>query len=475
MKRNMIMTVFITFAVLETQLQMKVVTAAHSNPNIVLILSDDQSWTDYGFMGHDVIQTPHLDKLARESVTFRRGYVPTALCRPALATIVTGLYAHQHRITGNDPATNSANLAHSERTGSDPREMLIANIDKYPTIPQMLAEKGYQSFQCGKWWEGSYLRGGFTHGMTRGFPKRGGRHGDDGLKIGREGMQPVYDFIDTATEAGKPFFIWYAPFLPHEPHNPPQRILAKYTREGLPESLSAYYAMCDWFDETCGQLLNKLDEKGIADNTLVIYVTDNGWIPNPNGGGFAEGSKLSPYEGGTRTPILFRWPDKFKPGERQELCSSIDIVPTILAAAEAEIPDNLPGLNLLSNLQEGTPIDRDVIYGESFAHDIADIENPQASLLYRWVIRGYDKLLLTYDGQLGRVKFPSQSGEPQLFDLKSDSKETVNLAAQKPALVKELRALLNEWYPVTERKVDAIATKVNSSEKKERKQELRKQ
>ena len=146
--------------------------------------------------------------------------------------------------------------------------------------------------------------------MTRGYPERGGRHGDDGLKIGREGMQPVNDFIDTAIEAKKPFFIWYAPFLPHTPHNPPQRLLDKYTTDGRPKPIATYYAMCEWFDETCGQLLDRLDEKGVADNTLVIYVTDNGWIQNPDSGGYAPRSKRSPYEGGIRTPIMFRWPGK---------------------------------------------------------------------------------------------------------------------------------------------------------------------
>ena len=147
-------------------------------------------------MGHEVIQTPNLDRLARQSVTFRRAYVPTALCRPSLATLVTGLYAHQHGITGNDPAPTAPNRTYAERSGLDAREILISNIDKHLTAPRLLGEKGYLSFQSGKWWEGSDKRGGFTHGMTRGFPEQGGRHGDDGLKIGRQGMQPVNDFID---------------------------------------------------------------------------------------------------------------------------------------------------------------------------------------------------------------------------------------------------------------------------------------
>ncbi|MFP6596684.1 MAG: sulfatase-like hydrolase/transferase, partial [Candidatus Hydrogenedentota bacterium] len=234
--------------------------AADKPPNIVLIISDDQSWTDYSFMGHEAIKTPNLDELSKQSVTFRRGYVPTALCRPALTTLITGLYAHRSMITGNDPADTEQNARHAADTGEHPRELLISNIDKNPTLPRLLAQKGYLSHQSGKWWEGSYQRGGFTHGMTRGYPEEGGRHGDDGLKIGREGMDPVFDFIDTAVESEKPFFIWYASFLPHRPHNPPERLLSKYRQEGRPETIAKYYAMCEWFDETCGELLGYLDK-----------------------------------------------------------------------------------------------------------------------------------------------------------------------------------------------------------------------
>jgi arylsulfatase A-like enzyme len=448
--------------------------SAEQPPNIVLIISDDQSWTDYGFMGHEAIQTPNLDRLAKQGATFRRGYVPTALCRPSLTTLATGLYSHQSLITGNDPAATPENRHYATRTGKDPRELLISNIDENPTVPRLLAEHGYLSFQCGKWWEGSFQRGGFTHGMTRGYPEPGGRHGDDGLKIGREGMQPVNDFIDTAIKAQKPFFVWYAPFLPHTPHNPPKRLLDKYAQEGRPKPIATYYAMCEWFDETCGQLLDRLEEKGVAENTLVVYVTDNGWIQNPDSGGYAPRSKRSPYEGGTRTPIMFRWPAKVKAANRPELCSSIDIVPTILAAAGVEIPKRLPGLNLLPNLQERMPIERDAVFGESFAHDIADIENPQASLLYRWVIRDHSKLLLTYNGQPGKMKYPPAGGQPQLFDLQSDPHENANLAAKQPGLVKELSGLLKDWYPMTDRTLGvAPAAKVNLNRRTRRSKPLR--
>ncbi|MEM9656908.1 MAG: sulfatase-like hydrolase/transferase, partial [Planctomycetota bacterium] len=137
-----------------------------------MIISDDQGWTDYGFMGHPAIKTPSLDRLARESVLFRRGYVPTSLCRPSLLTLVTGHYAHAHGVTGNDPSPR-----HAER-GSElyrhRRKQLIEKLDQFDTLPELLAERGYLSHQSGKWWEGNFSRGGFTHGMTRGFPEPGG-------------------------------------------------------------------------------------------------------------------------------------------------------------------------------------------------------------------------------------------------------------------------------------------------------------
>lgn len=438
-------------------------------PNIVLILSDDQGYTDYGFMGHPEIETPNLDKLAKESTLFRRGYVPTALCRPSLMTLVTGLYSHQNRTTGNDPANTPANKAHADKAGKNARELLISHIDKTGSLPAWLAEKGYVSHQSGKWWEGSYQRGGFTEGMTKGFPNKGGRHGDAGLRVGRDGLEPVTDFIDRSVAAEKPFFVWYAPFMPHTPHTPPARLLEKYKAKGVNERVAKYYAMCEWFDETCGALVNHIDDSGIKENTLVLYVCDNGWIQTEQGS-YAPRSKRSPNEFGTRTPLMFRWPGTIPAADRPELCSSIDFVPTILAATGAKGPHDFPGLNLLPQLKTGNAIERDTIFGESFAHDIADIENPQASLLYRWVIRGHDKLLLTYDGAPGKMEYPPAGGEPQLYDLKGDPDEKVNLASKNPALVKELSGLLTEWYVPTQRQAGKVAPATEKPQRKSRKQ-----
>jgi uncharacterized sulfatase len=387
------------------------------------------------------------------------------LCRPALASLATGLYAHQHKISGNDPAMLPARQTRTDPGGPpaeteayrDLRETLISRFDQQPSIAGLLGQQGYLSHQSGKWWEGSFQRGGFTHGMTRGFPKPGGRHGDDGLKIGREGMEPVFEFMDHAVAKQKPFFLWYAPFMPHTPHTPPDRLFQKYKAKGVKSDFIArYYAMVEWFDETCGQLLDRIEAKGLTRNTLVIYVGDNGWIQRAESPGYAPRSKQSAYEGGVRQPTMFSWPGVIQPGDRGgQLCSSVDIVPTALAAAGAVIPKNLPGYNLLPILKSGQPTPRRIVFGETFAHDVANIDRPEDSLLYRWVIEGKWKLLLTYDGKLGRYasSHPRTEKRPQLFDLLADPHEDHNLAAKQPEVVARLAAKLQEWWPVTERQV----------------------
>lgn len=426
-----------------------------SPPNIVVIISDDQAWYDYSFMGHDIIQTPSLDKLAAEGVTFTRGYVPTSLCRPSLTTIISGLYASQHGITGNDPSRNLPGGRDGDEYQKQ-RAQIIAKIDDVDTLPELLKAKGYMSLQTGKWWEGNYSRAGFDQGMTRGFPEKGGRHGDDGLKIGREGLDTITDFIDETVAADKPFFVWYAPYLPHTPHNPPDRIFEKYADKGLPVPVAKYYANVEWFDETNGQLIDYLEQNGLKDNTLIVYVTDNGWInSNEQMNRFLPHSKQSPSEGGVRTPIMFSLPSQLSPQMRSELASSVDIVPTILGAAGIEVPTGLPGLNLFEQMKQQQPIARDTIFGEGFAHDMDDLNNPESTLMYRWVIEDKWKLILSYDGLNISYKKHHEGvlGAPRLYNLHDDEYEQNNLAEQNPEMVARLSAKLEQWYPLKERKV----------------------
>jgi uncharacterized sulfatase len=413
-------------------------------PNIVLIISDDQAWTDYGFLGHEHIETPHIDQLARDSLTFTRGYVPDSLCRPSLTTIVTGLYPHQHGIVGNDPPPPEDLVLESKvNQRKDPRYLqrrinYINHVDRVPKLAEMLKAKGYLSHQSGKWWEGHYERGGFTHGMTHGDRTRGGRHGDDGLTIGRRGLEPIFDFVREADDAGKPFFIYYAPFLPHTPHNPPPRLLDKYRNKTEHLPIAKYWAMCEWFDETVGQLLGFLDEQMLTNDTMVLYVTDNGWINQKNRSAYAPRSKRSQYEGGVRTPIMIRWPGKVEPRmERQKLASSIDLAPTVLSAVGLQPTDAMQGIDLLD---ADAVASREAIYGEIFEHDIQHMTNPRPSLRFRWIIDGKWKCIV-----------PHAAREPdapvELFDLVADPHEQENLADKEPELVGQLADKLNVWWP----------------------------
>ena len=423
-------------------------------PNVVLVLSDDHAWFDHTFIRPDAPSTPNIDRLAGEGVTFTRGYVPTALCRASLMTFVTGLYAHQHKTGGNDP-NQTPDKAEYDRK----REALISHIDPLPTLPRMLKEAGYATLQTGKWWEGHFSRGGFDEGMTRGFPQPGGRHGDDGLDIGRKTMQPLFDFIDKNKE--RPFFIWYAPMLPHDPHTPPQELLDKYLAKGHPPAQAKYEGMVEFFDQTIGQLVDKLKQSGIYDNTLIIYAADNGWIPPSSESApigwrkpFAPRSKSSPYEGGVRTPIIVRWPKMFKPRrDESTLISTIDIVPTLLAVTGAKRPEMpkelaLPGLDLTEFLQTGTPLNRDTIFGDGYGHDIPDVDDAVKGRLYRWCIEGKWKLLLSDPGDPGtRPDVKYDTDQPQLFDLSVDPAETKNLAAEHPEIAKRLKAKIDRWSP----------------------------
>lgn len=416
-----------------------------SRPNVVLIVSDDQGWGDYGFMGHPHVKTPRIDRLASESLVFTRGYVPSSLCRPSLASLVSGRYPHEHRIVGNDPALPMRlSLMNARDRLSDPeyierRRGFSANLDSSPTLPKRMVAGGYLAHQSGKWWEGDYLNGGFTHGMSHGDSTKSGRHGDEGLIIGRQTMQPVFEFLDEAREQQKPFFVFYAPMMPHTPHNPPERLVAKYRGVTDDVPLARYWAMCEWFDETVGQLLDGLEERGLTENTLVVYVTDNGWTQPKNEEPRAYGGprgKRSPYEGGLRTPLMIRWPGRVLPTiDSEHLASSLDIVPTVLTAIGAAVPAEARGLNLLDPAAVAS---RETLFGEIYDHDATYPTRPAETLEYRWIVSGDWKLIVPEGKYAG--------DDLELFQVSRDPGEQTNLAAREPARVAELRQRLDAWW-----------------------------
>ena len=304
------------------------------------------------------------------------------------------------------------------------------HLEAVPTLPKLLAGKGYLSLQTGKWWQGDFRRGGFTHGMTqrrtawrRGAQDRPQDHAAD-LRLHSDG----------SPGESKPFFVWYAPMMPHDPHTPPERLLAKYTTKTPSLHVARYWAMVEWFDETCGELLDYLDQNGLAENTLVVYVTDNGWIQNPAGRGPVR-SKTTPYDAGLRTPIMIRWPGKIAPRDSEELAMSIDLAPTILHAVGLQPSAAMQGINLLD---EQAVRQRKTIFGACFTHNAVDLNDPTQNLLWRWTIDGHWKLIVPAPG--------AKNAGRELYDILTDPFEKTNLAADQGQTVEALQRELDKWW-----------------------------
>ncbi len=237
--------------------------------------------------------------------------------------------------------------------------------------------------------------------------------------------------------------------MPHGPHTPPEEYAKRYRQEGRSEKVALYYGMCSWFDQTVGELLAYLDRQGLRENTLVVYVCDNGWItrspesPVPSAWRgwrypLLPGSKLSPNEGGVRTPIMLRWPGRIEPEQIDTPVSSIDLAPTILAAAGLQPPQEMPGVNLLSPAEVNR---RNLVFGGDWDHDVINSQDPVQNLQHRWCVQGRWKLIVPHAANIPDARL-------QLFDVVSDPDEIRNLVFEKPDLVRRLLDEIQQWWPV---------------------------
>lgn len=394
--------------------------AAVPPPNIVLIIGDDHGYSDFGFMGSEVAQTPHLDRLAAGGLVFPIGYSTASVCRPSLRSLLTGLHPlefdqyEQRRIQQGVPPSPKTPLQ-----------------ELFHTLPALLGERGYASFQSGKYQEGSFENAGFTHGMTRSAGKAGRKQG---IRIARETMDPVFDFIDAHLE--QPFLLWFAPQLPHLPHDPPRRLRDRYKNQGLPWFAPGYYASVTWFDESVGRLIGHLDKRGLRERTLIVYLADNGWQAPGEGVdydfvlGGAEG-KLSLHELGFRTPVIFNQPGRIEPRRAEStLISTVDLFPTLLAFAGARAPANREGRDLLPVVVDGAPGPREALIGTA-ATLRTDAEGRPAGGAFlrdpRWHYLWYN------------------DGREALYDLAQDPHERRDVADLHPERVAGFRAQIGAW------------------------------
>lgn len=446
-----------------------VLPCAATPPDIVYLIADDQSWTDFGFMGNRRVHTPHLDALAERSAVFENGYLTTSVCRPSLVTLMTGLYPHQHGVYFNHgPPGNSAyNRMESAEEYVRVRTREFSFIREVPTLFDLLVgELGYRCLQTGKFWEGHWSNGGFTEGMTTftappATQTYGGirqlasgelvahGNGDHGLSIGRETMAPIEEFIVDCEREETPWLVWYAPYLPHQPHDSPEEFydIAEST-PGIEPHEIPYFASIAQFDATVGELVEMVETHGDPENTIYVFVSDNGWSPSrkpeksrPVEFAHTTTSKRAPFDEGVRSPILLRWDGRIEPGTRPELVSSIDIVPTLLAmagASEASLAV-LPGIDLRG------PLDPDrAVFGAIYPGDAGDPPEAARDVAYRWVRQGEWKLIEPH----GEEPWGNYVKRPALFRVSEDPKETNDFALMPGAapILERLQARLDGWW-----------------------------
>ena len=406
-------------------------------PNIVLIIGDDHGYGDFGFMGSEIAHTPNLDRLAVGGALFPSAYSTASVCRPALRSLLTGLHPVQFDLREQ--------LLIRHGIPASPKTPLR---DHFHTLPTLLAEQGYTSFQSGKFQEGSYGNAGFSHGMTLTVGKAGRKQG---TVIARETMEPLFSFIDANLE--QPFFVWFAPQLPHLPHNAPKEFRTRYESLGLPWWAPRYYANVTWFDAAVGDLLHHLEERGVRDRTLIVYLADNGWqAPGPGieydsvlGG---HQGKMSLYEAGFRTPVLFNWPGRIPAGARRDdLVSIVDLFPTLLdyAGAPPSANPDRPGVDLREILEGNpAPLRSELIGTAGTLRSDRDGEPRGGSFLrtQRWHYLWYN------------------DGREALFDLEADPDEKRDVAAQHPGVTQTSRERIRRWK---KRMVESVASVPNTS------------
>ena len=401
-------------------------------PNIVFILADDLGYPYHGFTGNEIVRTPNLDRLAAEGTTFTRAFSPASVCRPALQTLLSGLHPRSWRAqrTRLEEAMGERFLRRTE-------------VEQYVTLPRQLARKGYRTFQGGKHWEGDFRSAGFDAGTTDVVPFS--RFPLDWLHFARVSQATLTDFLDDAGEE-EPFFVYFAPMLPHQPHNPPIRFLSLYRGDNLVSRAARYYANISWFDDVVGRMLAALETRGLRENTLIIYVSDNGWEQGPDDiprastrklGG--DRGKLSIFELGFRSPLVFNWPGRVPANEeRDDLVTFRDLHATILQYAGAPLPPD----------HEGLPLNRRITgHGEPARNHITGFQNllraRESEYTPTSVLSVEDAGFLRTD----RWRYVEwlDRGEQALFEIEQDPFERNNVASDHPELLSKFAEQTAAW------------------------------
>ena len=451
-----------------------VATLAAERPNVIVIMSDDQGGGDYGFMGNDVIQTPELDAMRQRSGLLSRFYV-SPVCAPTRASLMTGRYNYRTRCI--DTFVGRAMM--------DSEEV---------TLAEFLGEAGYRTGIYGKWHLGdNYPLRAMDQGFQDSLVHRGGGIGQPSDPIGAEGkytdptlfkngvetpmkgyctdiyFDAALEFISQSVKDGQNFFTYIATNAPHGPfHDVPPKLYEEYLqadfssilvqklnperRKQEHDKLARIAAMITNIDENVGRLFRELDALGIRENTIVVYLNDNG----PNTMRFVgdmRGMKTNVDDGGIRSPLLFHWPAKVAAGQTSDmLCAHIDVLPTILDACDVAVPsghkiDGRSFLPLLTGDDANWP-NRQVVL-QTHRGNVPQRFHHFALHEHPWK--------LVHPSGFGKESF---DGEPklQLYNLSTDPRQQNDIAENYPDVVRRLKAGYENWFAdVSSSRIDNYA------------------
>ena len=441
----MILRCLLTFAI-------AVGFASAGTPNIVLFYADDLGYTDLSCQGSNYYETPNIDRLAREGMTFTQAYAGAANCAPSRACMMTGSYAPRHGIY---------TVGNSDRGRAKDRKLIPTRnkttLDSsFTTIAEALKSRGYQTCVAGKWHlSEDPTKDGFDAnfgGTTWGHPKSYfSPYKNPFLKDGPEGEhlperlgREVSGWITEHSD--KPFFVYLPFYSVHTPIQAPARLTEKYEKKS-PDGFHSnpkYAAMIESMDSAVGRVLKTLDDLKLAQNTLVIFTSDNGPLGGVSAADPLRGSKGMFYEGGIREPFLVRFPGRTPAGTKNpSVISQIDLFPTFLEISGAKTDQILDGISLLPAFQGEILPERPL-----FWHFPAYLEGQRelrgsASRIFRTtpcsVIRKGDWKLIQY--------FEDDSTE--LYNLATDLSEKNDLSQQNPAKTTELLKELKAWQAST--------------------------
>jgi len=415
---------------------------ADTRPNIVLIITDDQGYGDIGALGNTQLRTPNIDRLYRESVRMTQFYV-SPVCAPTRASLMTGRYCYRTGVV--DTYIGRAMMESSE-----------------VTIGELLRDAGYRTGIFGKWHLGdTYPLRAMDQGFQESLVHNGGGIGQpadpphnsyfdpvlrhNGVWIRAQGyttdiyVDAAIDFI--RENRNQPFFAYLATTAPHSPLEIDESYVAPYRRMGLEENTARIYGMIENIDENVGRLMEALEEYGLVENTIFIFMTDNGPAGPPRYNAGLRGRKTSVWDGGTRVPFFVRWPARLAAGQDVDrIAAHIDILPTLLAACGVDVPEGLSidGRNILPLL-------------EGAAQEWPD------RTLYLQIHRGNEPILyrnFAARNQRWKIVQPLQFGEgpiPEnapiyLFDMVQDPGESHNLAAEQPVILEEMKRGYENWF-----------------------------